>query len=350
VAHDEDLSAVLIEFAQTMVTDFPIQAILDRLVERIVSVLPITAAGVTLISPDTAPRYVAASSTSALRFEQLQSQLGQGPCVSAFESGYAVTVANLATDDRYPTFGPAALAAGLVAVFTFPLRHGDERLGALDLYRDTPGPLDEHDMSVAQTLADVVAAYLLNAQSRHDASEASDRFRRATMHDSLTGLPNRVLLSERIEHVAARASRSHSTAAILYLDLDLFKQINDTHGHHAGDEVLVAVASRLSDLLRPGDTLARISGDEFVILCEDLTSPTDIDTLASRIDAAFGTPFIVTAGALSVTASVGIAFAGPAENVSDELVAHADAAMYVAKRHRIAGQHIIDLRDPSIGW
>ena len=147
-----------------MLTDFPIQAILDHLVIRIVDVLPITSAGVTLITDETAPRYIAASDDSALRFEQLQTALAEGPCLAAFESGEAVSVPDVRSELRFPKFCPVALASGLAAVFTFPLRHGDHQLGALDVYSDRPGSLSAEHMKSAQTLADVVAAYILNAQ------------------------------------------------------------------------------------------------------------------------------------------------------------------------------------------
>jgi GAF domain-containing protein len=165
VVHEEKLSSVLSEFAHTLATDFPIQAILDHLVERIVGILPITAAGVTLITPGSAPHYIAASDQSALRYERLQTAIGEGPCLAAYQSGEAVAIPDLRLDDRFPNFGPAALEAGLLAVFTFPLREGDGQLGALDLYRDSPGDLDKQDMAAAQTLADVAAAYLLNAKA-----------------------------------------------------------------------------------------------------------------------------------------------------------------------------------------
>jgi len=134
----QQLADVLSEFARTMLTDFPIQAILDHLVQRIVNILPISSAGVTLITPGEEPRYIAATNEEALRYEQLQTELAEGPCLLAFHSGEAVTVPDLRVEDRFPTFCPRALDAGLGAVFTFPLRHGDHRLGALDLY--TPGP------------------------------------------------------------------------------------------------------------------------------------------------------------------------------------------------------------------
>ena len=189
MVQEAELSAVLSDFARTMVTDFPIQRILDHLVERIVEVMPVTGAGVTLISPGLAPRYVAASNDAALRYEQLQTTVGQGPCLLAYKSGEAVSVPNLATDDRFPKFAPPAVDSGLAAAFTFPLRHGDGRLGALDLYRDTPGPLDPRDLKAAQTLADVASAYLLKAQARDEARVTSEGFRRSTFYDSLTGLP-----------------------------------------------------------------------------------------------------------------------------------------------------------------
>jgi diguanylate cyclase (GGDEF)-like protein len=346
VVNEEKLSSVLSEFARTLITDFPIQGILDHLVERIVDVLPVTSTGVTLISPGTAPRYIAASDDSAMRYERLQTDMGQGPCLSAYESGDAVAIADLSADHRFPLFSPAAVAAGLAAVFTFPLRHGDGRLGALDLYRDTPGPLDPHDMAAAQTLADVAAAYLLNAQARDEARAASDRFHHDALHDPLTGLPNRLLLQERLEHAAERRKRTHTNAAILFVDLDGFKEVNDTHGHQVGDQLLVAVAQRLSGLVRSADTLARFSGDEFVFLCEDLHGSADVEVLAARIDDAFAKPFVLAGTELTVvvSASVGIAFAGVGEDMSNELVVQADMAMYQAKRAGGAGHQMIDMR------
>jgi two-component system, sensor histidine kinase and response regulator len=170
---ERQLSAVLGEFARTMTTDFDIQGILDRLVVRIVEILPITAAGVTLITPTTEPRFVAASDSSALRYEELQTELSEGPCLVAYRTGEAVAVSDLRSDSRFRVFGPRAVDAGLRAVFTFPLRQGDKQLGALDLYRDTPGALNDEDMSAAQTLADVTAAYLVNAEARGEAVRAS---------------------------------------------------------------------------------------------------------------------------------------------------------------------------------
>ena len=345
MSSEQQLSDVLSEFARTMVTDFPIQAILDHLVRRIVDVLPITAAGVTLISAGTDPRYVAASDQSALRFEELQTELGEGPCLMAYRTGTSVAISDLRDETRFPVFTPRAVAAGLVAAFTFPLRSDRGVVGALDLYRDTPGPLDAASMDAAQTLADVAAAYLLNAQARADLQDSSDRSRERSLHDALTGLPNRVLLLERLDHAVRRSSRSGKIAAVLFIDLDRFKQVNDLFGHGVGDELLVAVAQRVGAVLRPGDTLARLSGDEFVIVCEDLDAPGEAETIAGRIHSALGRPFELSGANVEITASVGIGFSGPGGQLSEELLGNADAAMYEAKRKGGGRQQIIDLRD-----
>ena len=341
----EELSEVLSEFARTMVTDFPIQGILDHLVKRIVEIMPITGAGVTLISPGSEPRYVAASNEAALRFEKLQTDLGEGPCLAAYLSGKAVSVPDLRDEERFPRFSPRALEAGLTAVFTFPLHHDAAQLGALDLYRDTPGALSPESMSTAQTLADVAAAYILNAQARAELQESSVRSSEAALHDSLTGLPNRALMLERLEHAFSRGLRSSHTCAVFFVDLNHFKAVNDTYGHQVGDELLVAVAARLRGALRPSDTLARMSGDEFVILCEDLDDPARADAIAVRVDAALAPPFLLSGADVHVTASIGIAFTGRGADAPVDLIRDADLAMYQSKRKNAGHHQVFDLRE-----
>ena len=354
VVDEGKLSSVLSEFARTLATEFPIQHILDHLVERIVGILPVTSAGVTLIGEGREPRFVAASDADALRYERIQTETGEGPCVVTFDSGEPVSVADLTSDERFPKFATAARAAGLAAVFTFPLNHGECRLGALDLYRETPGGLDRHTMETAQTLADVAAAYLINAQAREDAQVASELHRQRALHDALTGLPNRALLQDRLEHAGQRAVRTGKSVAILFIDLDDFKLVNDTHGHHVGDELLIAVAHRLAALTRPEDTLARVSGDEFVFLCEDLSGPSDAHLLVRRVAEALEEPFELSDLEGTLTASVGLALAAPGETISDRLLVEADAAMYQAKRQSRVGtqQHddrgVLDLHDSNL--
>jgi diguanylate cyclase (GGDEF)-like protein len=346
--NESQLSDVLSEFARTMVTDFPIQAILDHLVERIVEVLPITAAGVTLISPGVEPRYIAASSDAALRFEKLQSELAQGPCLVAYETGEPVSVPDMRVETRFPNFVARAADVGLAAVFTLPLRYGERRIGALDLYRESPGELDSATMTAAQTLADVVTAYIVNAEARAELNDASRRSREIALHDDLTGLPNRALLMERLGHSLRRARRTGLTSAVFFIDLDRFKSINDTFGHRVGDEVLMAVAERLGEVLRPGDTLARVSGDEFVVLCEDLVGPDHAIAIVARLDAALDRPFAVSGNNLDLSASVGIAFTGHEDEAPEDILHTADMAMYQAKRAGGSRHEVFDLRDQRV--
>ena len=347
MATDQQLADVLSHFARTMATDLPIRTILDRMVESIVAVMPVASAGVTLRAADGGPPCaMAASNAAAFRFERVQAELGDGPCHEAARAGHAVAVADLERDERFRSFAAETSPAGLRAVFAFPLRHGDRgAIGALGLYQDTAGSLDEATMRAAQTLADVAAAYILGAKARQELVDMSARFQEAALHDSLTGLPNRVLFGQRMEHAVLRTRRSGRALGVLFADLDRFKEVNDLYGHAVGDELLIAVAERLTESLRPGDTLARLSGDEFVILCEDLEDPSAVERLAERIDVGMNQPFILDHLDLTVTASIGIAYSGPGGDVPEQLLTDADTAMYQAKRRGGAGHQVLDLRE-----
>jgi len=342
MSRDARLAEVLVEFAHTLGTDFSLDAILDRLVQRVVELLPVTGAGVMLMEPDAELHFVAASNETIYEIEALQREFDEGPCLEAYRSGQAVEVSDLSVDHQFPRFSPRALAAGLQAVFTFPLRLDEHRLGALDLYRDTPGGLSADDRRAAQILADVAAAYLFNAHSRKVASDTLTSVRHHSLHDPLTGLANRTLFAERLEHAVASARRSHLPVAVLFVDLDRFKLINDRFGHHMGDLMLLAVSARLTRQLRPGDTLARFGGDEFLILCESLSRPSDAEVLAERIVTAFVEPFEADGHSIDMSASVGIAFSGPGENLPEALLHDADFAMYEAKASGGASYRVVN--------
>ena len=170
---EQRLTAVLVEFARTLTADFSIQTILDRLVERVVDVIPVDGAGVLLMDSDVEHHFVAASDDAILAIESLQMDLQEGPCLVAYRTGSAVAIRDLATDTTFASFSPAAVQAGVGAVYSFPLRLDDKQLGALELYAKSPLDLPEADLVGAQTLADVAAAYLFNARSRETAQEAT---------------------------------------------------------------------------------------------------------------------------------------------------------------------------------
>jgi diguanylate cyclase (GGDEF)-like protein/PAS domain S-box-containing protein len=168
----------------------------------------------------------------------------------------------------------------------------------------------------------------------HDISERKHleaELTRQALHDPLTGLANRTLLVDRMAHALARAERTGAPTTVLFLDLDGFKTVNDSLGHAAGDQLLVAVAERLRGSVRPADTIARLGGDEFAVLSED--AGTDEGTLiAQRIGEALAAAFLVGGREVLARASIGVATAVPGERSADELLRDADLAMYMAKR------------------
>jgi diguanylate cyclase (GGDEF)-like protein len=332
VARSAQLTQVLAEFAHTLGTDFSIRRTLDHLVDRIVEALPVTGAGVMLMGAHSELHFVSATNAHVLEIESLQNELGEGPCLYAYEHGKPVAIPDLSRDDRFLTFSPQAWDRGLAAVFTFPLTLDGSRLGALDLYRDVPGALDADEMAAAETLADVAAAYLFNARAREDARERTRQLHYLTQHDALTGLPNRTFFEDLLGKAVGRARETGTIAAVLFVDLDGFKTINDRFGHHVGDLLLKAVAERLGSVIGPDDSLARLAGDEFVIVRGQLRSTAEAELTAEQVETALSEPFEVGDYILHVTASVGLAFNGSDEDVPNRLLRDADFAMYLAKR------------------
>lgn len=205
----------------------------------------------------------------------------------------------------------------------------------------TGGGLLDHLDALALLIGGIVLSLLLGAlilvlgTSRSRAlqlvDERTGELRHLALHDPLTGLPNRALILDRIDQMLARSRRSHAPLAALFLDLDDFKDINDTLGHKAGDELLVAVGTRLASALREGDTVGRLGGDEFVILVEGASLAAGVEVVAQRILDVLETPFEIASSQtrLTVTASIGVA-AGDRQ-APEELLRDADIALYRAK-------------------
>jgi diguanylate cyclase (GGDEF)-like protein/PAS domain S-box-containing protein len=154
-----------------------------------------------------------------------------------------------------------------------------------------------------------------------------------TLHDQLTGLPNRILLQDHLMGALARSRRADRSTALLFVDLDDFKLVNDTLGHQAGDEVLVAVARRMTESARDTDTIARLGGDEFVLLSESVADIEEAQDIAGRVLRAIAEPLVIQGLEIRPHASIGVAIAGPGGvGTPEELMSDADAALYAAER------------------
>lgn len=164
-----------------------------------------------------------------------------------------------------------------------------------------------------------------------DRKKAEDELLRRATHDPLTGLPNRVLIRERLANSLERSLRSGLSTALLFVDLDGFKAVNDTYGHEAGDQLLKSVSARLLEQVRPGDTVARLAGDEFAVLCENMEQPNVVSVIAERINVALRKPIEFNRTPLFVTASIGIAIGHGGTHSADDLLRSADTAMYAVK-------------------
>jgi diguanylate cyclase (GGDEF)-like protein/PAS domain S-box-containing protein len=177
------------------------------------------------------------------------------------------------------------------------------------------------------------AGYVLSYRDISERKRVEARLQHDALHDPLTGLPNRALFLDRLSQAfTQRLRRSSQNCGVLFLDLDRLKEINDTLGHAAGDELLIAVAERLRGALRPQDTAARLGGDEFAILVENIQSVSGIEIVATRVLEAMDREFAVCGHAIHTSASIGVAIAGPDHAVPELLIRDADFAMYRAKQ------------------
>lgn len=320
--------------------EFDLDSMLRELCDVAVGPLRVDGVGVMARGHDT-NRFVHATGPLAVAAaERSQELLGEGPCHDAVRTGAPVTSADLATDTRWPGYSGVAVRTPLRAVAAVPLRSRGRSWGVLDLYHTAPRSWRPDELTAAQLLANVAVSYIVMAADRDLARAAHQQVVALSITDQLTCLPNRRLLLDRMTHALAVAERTSTAVAAVFIDLDDFKLLNDTHGHAAGDTVLAALAHRMRGTVRRGDTLARLGGDEFVLLCENL--PADdrsatqqvLTRVTDRITAVLSDPVALGNGAqATVSASLGVAVADPPTTASD-LLEQSDDAMYRVKTGR----------------
>jgi diguanylate cyclase (GGDEF)-like protein len=230
---------------------------------------------------------------------------------------------------------PLELVEGLAlkSYVALPLLSATRPLGlVLCTHSRAPRPWSNEERQLVDQLALEGSLVVENAMLRATDQERLDQLAHQAFHDSLTELPNRALFADRLDHALERTNRRKAAVAVLFLDLDEFKPINDNLGHDAGDELLVAVGQRVKACVRPEDTVARLGGDEFTVLLEDIADVRYAIAVAERIEASLASPFVVNDNEVSVTASIGIAVSTGRESTPADLLRSSDRAMYVAKR------------------
>jgi len=246
-----------------------------------------------------------------------------GLFMRAWSSGEPVWVNDVTRDTEFRR-APLAARAGLHGAFAFPIRSGNDTLGVMEFFSRANRQPDEALLRSTRAIGSQIGLFMAR-------KHAEDRIRYLAHYDELTGLTNRNMFGQRLGHAIAQARRSGEPLAILFLDLDRFKNINDTLGHAAGDSVLREVAKRLRGCLRESDTVGRLGGDEFVVLLETTPQPMHSVAVAQKLLAALVRPFTIEGQDFHLTASIGIS-AYPADaNDIEGLLRNADIAMYRAK-------------------
>jgi diguanylate cyclase (GGDEF)-like protein len=224
-------------------------------------------------------------------------------------------------------------------VLAVPLKVRDKPIGALAASRPDTGELfSDHDQYLLSALGDFAAVAIDNARlykaTQRELSErkrAEETIRQLAFHDTLTGLPNRALFNDRLGVALAHARRHKLRVAVMLLDLDRFKEVNDTLGHSVGDQLLRAVGDRLFSLLRESDTVSRMGGDEFLLLLPEMADPGHASSAAERILQSIRKPFVLESHTIHITTSLGIAIYPDDGADADTLVKKADLAMYRVK-------------------
>lgn len=312
IAGSSELSVTLSAIADAIEQEFPNSRCSILLVDKTGSRLEIGAA-------PTMPN----SYHEALQGLKIDQNLGASG--AAVYTGKRVVVSDIMSHPNWDTWRALVQQAHLVACWSEPIidYHGHV-LGTISIYHSTRSTPKNSDFKLMEQFANL-------ARIAIERKQADDTIWHQANYDNLTSLPNRHLLYEHLESAIANSQRDHQQIAIAMLDLDKFKQVNDSLGHGAGDRVLVECAKRIKQCLRKNDIVARLGGDEFIIVFVGITKPEDIANVGEKLINVLSKPYIIQQQEIFCTASIGVAFyPHDAQNIS-ALLKNADKAMYKAK-------------------
>ena len=262
-----------------------------------------------------------------MAFSRLRTQTpgaSKGPIHQVWGSNAPVWIADVAQEINMRR-GPAALKAGLHSIFAFPILVGEEFYGVIELFGREVRQPDPGLVGVVHTIGSQLGQFMARK-----AAEQNLRF--VASHDPLTGLFNRNIFNERLHQALAQAARFERSLSLLFIDLDGFKLINDTHGHNAGDALLAELAARLRTTLREGDVIGRMGGDEFVVLIEEFAEVSQVAEVAKKLLDTVTRPFVLHGQSCQVTASLGISIYPDDGSDAQTLLKNADMAMYLVKQ------------------
>jgi len=301
--------------------------VMDLVVRKVLDLVRAQGAAIELADGDSMVyRAVAGSASGQLGRRVDRANSLSGLCIA---TGSWLKCDDTLVDDRVDL--AACEAVGVRSMVVVPLSHRGQCVGVLKAFSSEPGHFSDGDAAVLGLLSRVVGTTMYWATRYGE----SDLFHRAT-HDDLTGLANRALFMDRLHAAIAAARRNEARLAVMLLDMDGLKQINDGHGHAAGDAALMELASRLNHTVGERELAARLSGDEFAVLLSQAGEVDDIYALEQRLRAALVLPFEVAGLQLRLSASWGVAQFPRDACGADELLALADERMFKAKRARKA--------------
>jgi diguanylate cyclase (GGDEF)-like protein len=261
-------------------------------------------------------------------------------------SGQAIVQRRLVIAEDYgasPYSHPSLTAHGVRSAMAAPVSRNGEIVGSLLVGSFSPRSYSPAEQEMLLAFAEHASLALNDAAAVEGMRRAFDEAVHQATHDPLTGLPNRSLVLDRLDQALFRAGRTGARVTVLFADLDRFKVVNDSFGHSTGDGVLLTVADRLLAAVRPHDTVGRLAGDEFVVVCEDLTD-NEAALVAERVAAAVAEPIVLDGRETVITASIGIAHAEPGTRAED-ILRDSDVAMYRAKER---GRARIELFDAEL--
>ena len=280
----------------------------------------------------------------------VDSPFGQSPTGTAIRENKPFWCQDFLNDPATKLWHASAAKSGFSASASLPLHKEGVVVGAFTLYSGEVNSFDESARNLLVEMATDISFALDNFQHKSRHERAAEEIEHLAFYDPLTGLPNRRLLHDRLQHVLSATGRHHFNGAVLFIDLDDFKTLNDTKGHSIGDLLLIEVAARLKSCVREGDTVARLGGDEFVIVLEDLNEDpsqaiAQTEIICNKILTAVNQSVALNGFEYQCSASIGISMFRDQEITEEELLKHADTAMYQAKG---AGRNTLRFYDATM--